>query len=66
MPVRSLPLHHAQAKRVRGFGHIRDVDPRGILSNTFLRLYKQWWDNELHPEDKGFELIAAKSHAAIP
>ena len=66
MPATSLPLHHAQAKRVRGFGHIRDVDPRGILSNTFLRLYKQWRDNELHPEDKGFELIAAKSHAAIP
>lgn len=41
-----------------GFGHVHFVDLRGVLPNQ--QGYRQWWENELHPTKKGFELVAQK------
>jgi lysophospholipase L1-like esterase len=41
-----------------GFGHVHYVDLRGLLPNQ--QGYRQWWENELHPTRKGFELVAQK------
>ena len=47
-----------------GFAHVRYVNLRGTLSDK-LTDYKQWWDNELHPNKQGFEAVAKKFAAAI-
>ena len=41
-----------------GFGHVHFVDLRGLLPNQ--QTYRQWWENELHPTRRGFELVGQK------
>ncbi len=48
--VKSLPA-------LPGLGHVRYIDLRGTLSNR-LADYKNWWANELHPTELGFERVA--------
>ena len=39
--------------------HVTYLDLRGTLSNELAgNQYRQFWDNELHPEDPGFLLVA--------
>jgi hypothetical protein len=39
--------------------HVHHVDLRETLSNDLTdRQYRDFWDNELHPEDRGFEAVA--------
>jgi hypothetical protein len=38
------------------FAHVRYIDLRGTLSNH-LADYKDWWANELHPTERGFEAV---------
>jgi len=38
------------------FAHVRYIDLRGTLSNRPAD-YQQWWANELHPTEKGFEAV---------
>jgi hypothetical protein len=45
-------------------GHVHYVNVRPLLSNN-LADYKEFWVNELHPEDDGFELVAEKFHEAL-
>jgi lysophospholipase L1-like esterase len=40
------------------FDHVHYVDLRNLLPTTGN--YQKWWENELHPTKKGFELVAAK------
>jgi hypothetical protein len=40
------------------FPHVRYLDLRRVLPNGAD--YKKWWDNELHPTEKGFKAVAAK------
>ena len=46
-----------------GFSHVRFVDLRGTLPGGST--YKDWWANELHPTEKGFEAVAARFADAI-
>ena len=46
-------------------GWVKYVDLRGTLSNKPSD-YKKWWDNELHPNERGFRAVAEKIRAAIP
>ena len=46
------------------FGHLVYVNLRGTLSNR-LADYKDWWANELHPTEKGFEAVTDKFAAAL-
>jgi hypothetical protein len=46
-----------------GFPHVRFVDLRGTLPGGST--YKDWWANELHPTEKGFEAVAARFADAI-
>jgi hypothetical protein len=39
--------------------HVRYIDLRNTLS-TAANDYKEWWANELHPTEKGFELITKR------
>jgi len=39
-----------------GFKHVHYVDVRGALQNG--PNYRQWWANELHPKDRGFDAVA--------
>ena len=42
-----------------GFEHVTYVNLRPLLSNELAnRAYRDSWDNELHPEDSGFQEIA--------
>ncbi len=42
-----------------GLAHVHYVNLRGTLDNTVAgEAYKELWDNELHPESEGFELVA--------
>ena len=51
-------------KRVAdGFAHVRFVDLRGTLPGGST--YQDWWANELHPTQKGFEAVAARFATAI-
>lgn len=45
------------------FPHVHYVDLRNTLSTG--PDYKDWWDNELHPTEQGFERIAAKFAAVL-
>ena len=40
------------------FDHVHYVNLRNLLPTGGN--YRQWWENELHPTRKGFELVAAK------
>jgi hypothetical protein len=46
-----------------GFSHVRFVDLRGTLPGGST--YQDWWANELHPTQKGFEAVAARFADAI-
>lgn len=48
-----------------GFEHVTYVDMRPLLSNDLPTAYKKSWDNELHPTDDGYALVAAKLDQAI-
>jgi len=41
----------------KGFTHVHYVDVRSALPND-PKTYKQWWANELHPKDRGFDAVA--------
>lgn len=47
------------------FDHVKFVDLRGTLP-TGDAVYKQWWDNELHPTHEGFVAVTAKIARHIP
>ncbi|MGQ0648959.1 MAG: GDSL-type esterase/lipase family protein [Gemmatimonadaceae bacterium] len=49
----------ASLKGVPSLGHVRHVDLRGVLSASPSN-YEKYWDNELHPTKRGFELVALK------
>jgi hypothetical protein len=38
------------------FAHVHHVNLRGVLKNE-PKVYKDWWDNELHPTRDGFDLV---------
>lgn len=46
------------------FAHVRYIDLRGTLSNR-LADYKDWWANELHPTEKGFEAVTERFAAEL-
>lgn len=49
-----------------GFGHVRYVDVRPLLSNALAqKAYQRSWANELHPTKKGFVEVAKKLDGAI-
>ena len=43
---------------LKEFAHVHYLDLRNTL--TTGAGYKQWWDNELHPTEKGFRAVADK------
>lgn len=44
-----------------GLEHVRHVDLRGTLSNAIAgRAYRTWWNDELHPTEKGFITVAGR------
>ena len=47
------------------FAHVSHVDLRGLLPRTSSD-YKKWWDNELHPTEKGFKKVAAQFVSQLP
>jgi hypothetical protein len=48
------------------FGNVSYVDLRGTLSTTLDNdQYKDWWANELHPTEKGFDAVTAKFAAEL-
>jgi hypothetical protein len=49
----------AQVASLDSFSHVRYIDLRRTLS-TAAGDYKQWWANELHPTEKGFERVTAR------
>lgn len=55
--VKSLPMQAA-------FAHVRYIDLRGTLSNR-LEDYQEWWANELHPTEKGFEAVTERFAAEV-
>ena len=46
-----------------GFGHVRYVNVRPLLSNGAN--YRSDWANELHPSPRGFAAVAARIAAAV-
>ncbi len=49
-----------------GLAHVQHVDLRGLLSNELAgNAYRADWDNELHPEDEGFEAVADRFQAVL-
>lgn len=49
-----------------GLEHVRYVDVRDCLSNTLENdEYKEYWENELHPTQKGFECVTRELDWAI-
>lgn len=57
---------NAMLDRVCGlseFAYVRHMDLRKTLSSKID--YKQGWANELHPPQKGFEMLASKFASAI-
>ncbi|HEV3512410.1 MAG TPA: hypothetical protein VGS05_11945 [Candidatus Sulfotelmatobacter sp.] len=55
--VQSLPSQPALA-------HVHYINLRGTLSNR-LADYKDWWANELHPTEKGFEAVTDRFAAVL-
>jgi hypothetical protein len=55
----------SEDSRVAGLGHVHYVDLCGTLSSK-LANYKDWWANELHPTEKGFEGVTKKFVAVLP
>lgn len=58
----------ARVAALPGLDHVRHVDLRRTLSSDPAR-YRKDWANELHPTDRGWQLIAArfrKALAALP
>jgi len=55
--VKSIPTHPDLA-------HVIYIDLRHTLSNN-LADYRDWWGNELHPTEKGFEAVTDKFAAAL-
>ncbi|HLZ41917.1 MAG TPA: hypothetical protein VKQ11_13200 [Candidatus Sulfotelmatobacter sp.] len=45
-------------------GHVQYIDLRGTLSNR-LDDYQDWWANELHPTEKGFEAVTDRFAAVL-
>ena len=46
--------------------YVHYIDLRGTLSNDLKNdAYKQWWANELHPTEKGFEKVTQKFEAEL-
>jgi lysophospholipase L1-like esterase len=52
-----------QLPATSGLQHVRYVDLRGSLSAASD--YQDWWEDELHPTDKGFSRIAERFAKAI-
>lgn len=49
-----------------GLEHLRYVNLRGTLSNDLEKgAYKKWWDNELHPTERGFRSVADGFHRVL-
>jgi lysophospholipase L1-like esterase len=49
-----------------GLKHVHYVNLRGTLSNELAgNAYQQWWANELHPSERGFEAVANRFHQAL-
>lgn len=48
-----------------GFEHVAYVDVRSLLSNELPSVYRKSWDNELHPTEVGYALIAESFDRAI-
>lgn len=44
--------------------YVRYVRLLDLLSND-PKTYKRWWDNELHPTERGFEKIAERFHETL-
>ena len=43
------------------YRYVHYIDLRGTLPNALARnAYRAWWANELHPEKKGFDAVAAR------
>jgi hypothetical protein len=55
--VKSLPAQP-------GLEHVLYIDLRGTLSNR-VSDYKDWWANELHPTEKGFEAVTDRFAAEL-
>jgi len=49
-----------------GLANVLYVDLRGTLSTKLENDdYKQWWDNELHPTERGFDAVTARFAAEL-
>jgi lysophospholipase L1-like esterase len=49
-----------------GLEHVRHVDVRGTLSHSLGgRAYRTWWQDELHPTEKGFAAVAHRFHEVL-
>lgn len=44
---------------LESFSHVQYINLRNTLSNKPAN-YKDWWANELHPSNKGFELVTKR------
>jgi len=51
--IKSIPSHPE-------LRHVAYLDLRKVLSNALPTAYKQSWENELHPTESGFEVVAQK------
>jgi hypothetical protein len=49
--------------RLAAFSHVRFVDLRNTLPTDAQ--YKDWWANELHPTERGFQAVAEKFAAVL-
>lgn len=54
----------ARIPAVQGLDHVRHVDLRGTLSRSPAD-YRDWWSNELHPTESGFEAVAQRFAALL-
>ena len=46
--------------------YVHYIDLRGTLSNDLQNdAYKEWWANELHPTEQGFEKVTQKFDAEL-
>jgi len=54
----------AQVTALPEYAHVQYIDLRPDLSNSRSN-YKQWWGNELHPTERGFQAITARFATAL-